>query len=138
MAESFCVVTVDGIGFQQPPVDGKPGYADALHDLLRTALRGRLGDDPERRAMGGPVYVSSEYDGSSAKGLGRLDNGRPLVGEEGQVAHVALVYSPSEPLEPRFGETAEALARAAISHGHYASTVGVLRLLVSDVSGALH
>ncbi|MGN6166765.1 MAG: hypothetical protein ACTHQQ_01150 [Solirubrobacteraceae bacterium] len=137
MAESVCVVTVHGIGFQQPPSDGRPGYADALHGLLRDVLGDRLGDDPERPATGGPVYVSSEFDGSPAEGLGRLDVGRPLLGGQGDIAHVALVYSPSEPLEPRFGETAEALARAAISHGHYASTVGVLRLLVSDVSAAV-
>src|SRR5450755_1709231 len=138
MAGSVCVVSVHGIGFQQPPRDGRPGYADALHDLLRKTLGDRLGDDPERPATGGPVYVSSEWDGSPANGLGRLDAGRALVSEEGKIAHVALVYSPSEPLEPRFGETAEALARAAISHGHYTSTVGALRLLASDVSAALH
>ena len=71
------------------------------------------------------------------KGLARLDKGQPLVSEEGKIAHVALVYSPSEPLDPRFGETAEALARAAISHAHYISTVGALRLLVSDAWAAL-
>ena len=109
MAESVCVVTVHGIGFQQPPRDGRPGYADALHDLLRRALGDRLGDDPERPATGGPVYVSSEWDGSPAKGLGRLDKRLPLVSQERKIAHVALVYSPSEPLEPRLGETAEAL-----------------------------
>ena len=138
MAESVCLVTVHGIGFQQPPRDGRPGYADALHELLRKTLRDRLGDDPERPATGGAVYVSSEWDGSPAKGLGRLDKGLPLVSEEGKIAHIALVYSPSEPLEPRFGETAEALARAAISHGHYTSTVGALRLLASDAWAALH
>jgi hypothetical protein len=138
MAESVCLVTVHGIGFQQPPIDGRPGYADALHDLLRKTLGARLGDDPERPAAGGPVYVSSEWDGSPAEGLGRLDNGRPLVSEAGRIAHVALVYSPSEPLEPRFGDTAEALARAAISHGHYTSTLGALRLLRSDAWAALH
>lgn len=138
MAESVCVVTVHGIGFQQPPRDGRPGYADALHDLLRKTLGDRLGDDPERPATGGPVYVSSEWDGSPAKGLGRLQKGRPLVSEEGKTAHVALVYSPSEPLEPRFGETAEALARAAISHGYYTSALGALRVLASDAWAALH
>lgn len=138
MAESICVVTVHGIGFQQPPRDGIAGYADALHDLLREALGDRLGDDPERRATGGPVYVRSEVEGSPAAGLGRLDTRRPLVSQEGKVAHVALVYSPSEPLEPRLGDTAEALARAAIAHGHYASTVGAFRLLASDVWAALH
>jgi hypothetical protein len=138
MAESVCVVTVHGIGFQQPPRDGRPGYADALHDHLRRALGDRLGDDPQRPATGGPVYVSSEWDGSPAEGLARLDKGSPLVGEEGKIAHVALVYSPSEPLEPRLGDTAEALARAAISHAHYASTLGALRLLASDAWAALH
>jgi hypothetical protein len=138
MARSVCVVTVHGIGFQQPPTNGSPGYADALHDLLRRALGDRLGDDPERPAPGGPVYVSSEWDNSPAKGLGRLEKGRPLVHEEGKIAHVALVYSPSEPLEPRIGETAETLARAAISHGHYTSTIGALRLIASDVWAALH
>lgn len=109
-AKSACVVTVHGIGFQQPPTNGSPGYADALHELLRKALRDRLGDDPERPAPSGPVYVSSEWDGSPAQGLDRLDKGRPLVNEEGRIAHVALVYSPSEPLEPRIGETAGTLA----------------------------
>jgi hypothetical protein len=38
MAGSGCVVTVHGIGFQQPPKDGTPGYADALHKHLREPL----------------------------------------------------------------------------------------------------
>lgn len=135
MAGSVCVVTVHGIGFQQPPEGGNPGYADALHENLRAALAGQLGDDPNRR---GPVYVRSEWGGSRAQGLARLDPEQKLVGEEGKVAHVALVYSPSEPLDPRFGETAETLARAAISHGHYASAVGALRLVLSDAWAALH
>ncbi len=137
MAGSICVVTVHGIGFQQPPKDGRPGYADALHEHLRKPLGDRLGDDPERPA-GGPVYVSSESGGSRALGLARLDKGRPLVSTADKIAHVALVYSPSEPLEPRFGETAEALARAAISHGQYTSTLGALRLLLSDARAAIH
>ncbi len=138
MAGSVCLVTVHGIGFQQPPKDGNPGYADALHEHLRRPLGGRLGDDPNRPAPGGPVYVSSEWNGSPAEGLARLDRGERLVSQDGQIAHVALVYSPSEPLEPRIGETAEALARAAISHAHYTSTLGALRLLLSDAWAALH
>jgi hypothetical protein len=138
MAGSICVVTVHGIGFQQPPKDGTPGYADPLHEHLRKPLGNRLGDDPQRPGTGGPVYVSSEADGSPSKGLARLDKHRPLVGEQGKIAHVALVYSPSEPLEPRIGETAEAMARAAISHSHYVSALGALRLLFSDAWAALH
>jgi hypothetical protein len=139
MAGSVCVVTVHGIGFQQPPKGSTPGYADALHEHLRKPLGKRLGDDPNRpHPPGGPVYVSSESDGSPSEGLGRLDKDRPLVGEEDQIAHVALVYSPSEPLDPRIGETAEAIARAAISHSHYVSALGALRLLLSDAWAALH
>lgn len=138
MAGSVCVVTVHGIGFQQPPKDGTPGYADALHEHLRKPLGSRLGDDPKRPVTGGPVYVCSEADGSPSKGLARLDKGRPLVSEEDKIAHIALVYSPSESLEPRIGETAEAMARAAISHSHYVSALGALRLLFSDARAALH
>ncbi len=138
MSGSVCVVTVHGIGFQQPPTADTPGYADALHEHLRARLGSRLGDDPERQGAVGPVYVSSESAGSPAEGLARLGEGRPLVSEEGSIAHVALVYSPSEPLEPRIGETAEALARAAISHGHYVGALGALRLLFSDAWAALH
>ncbi|MDQ6606391.1 MAG: hypothetical protein M3Z06_07585 [Actinomycetota bacterium] len=138
MAGSVCLVTIHGIGFQQPPKDGHPGYADALHEHLRQPLGDRLGEDPHRPGAGGPVYVSSEWNGSPAEGLARLDQRQELVGEEGQIAHVALVYSPSEPLEPRLGETAEALARAAISHGHYTSALGALRLLLSDAWAAAH
>ena len=132
---SVCLVTVHGIGFQQPPKDGQPGYADALHDHLRQELPDALGEDPNRR---GPVYVSSEWDHSPEEGLNRLDEDKDLVSKPGRIAHVALVYSPSERLEARFGDTAEALARAAISHGHYTTTVGALRLLLSDAWAAVH
>lgn len=29
-----CLVTIHGVGFQQPPEDGVPGYADDLHRFL--------------------------------------------------------------------------------------------------------
>jgi hypothetical protein len=130
------VVTVHGIGFQQPPKNGNPGYADALHENLRQELGDRLGEDPERTESGGPVYVQSEWEGSPADGLARL--GKPLVHNDGQIAHVALVYSGSEPLEPRLGDTVESLARAAISHAHYTSALGAMRLLLSDAWAAMH
>jgi hypothetical protein len=132
------VVTVHGIGFQQPPNDklGVPGYADALHAALRTPLGERLGDDPDR-PHGGPVYVCSEWEGSPDKGLARLDPGKALA-QPGRIAHVALVYSPSEPLEPRPGASADALARAALAHGHYSSALGITRMLLADVWATLH
>jgi hypothetical protein len=131
----ICIVTVHGIGFQQPPHGTVPGYADALHDNLRAALGTRLGDDPEGRHRG-PVYVRSEVNGSSDEGLARLDRGRPLT-QSGEIAHVALVYSPSEQLAPRGGSVADTLARAILSHSHYASVLGETRVLIADVAALL-
>jgi hypothetical protein len=134
--QSLCLVTVHGIGFQQPPRDGQPGYADALHEHLHApeALGDRLGDDPNRP---GPVYVESEADGSRGGGLARLDPEQKLA-PEGKIAHVALVYTPSEPLQPRLGSVADTLARAVLAHGHYISALGALRLALDDAWAALH
>jgi hypothetical protein len=134
---SAVLVTIHGIGFQQPPEDGRPGYADALHERLRTELGDLLGDDPQR-PEGGPVYVRSEVDGSRDKGLGRLAPNQPLVKRAGTIAHVALVYSPSEPLDSRLGSVADAIARAALAHGHYTTVLGALRLVLGDAWAALH
>jgi hypothetical protein len=135
-AGSACVVTVHGIGFQRPPEGDQPGYADALHAHLQAATGDRLGDDPERPAAG-PVYVQSEWQGSRAGGLARLDQSRPLAAA-GKIAHVALVYSPSEPLEPRPGSVVETLGRAVLSHDDYIGALGALRLALGDAWSALH
>lgn len=129
-----CLVTVHGIGFQQPPVDGKPGYADKLHALLKQQLGGRLGDDPEGS---GPVYVQSCAEGIPAEGLARLS--RPLVGEGADIAHVAIVYSALE-LEhtPRFGAAIDTIARAGIAFEDYATPVGAVRMLGEDLLALLH
>ncbi len=101
-----CVVTVHGIGRQQPPDDkaNVAGYADELHTILRPLLGPSLGEDPQR-PNGGPVYVQSEYPSLSKdteKGLeriGKWDAGRSVVkGADltqtgASIAHVALVYS---------------------------------------------
>jgi hypothetical protein len=135
---SVCLVTVHGIGFQRAPDDasGVAGYADALHAHLREFLGSELGEDPERQVVG-PVYVSSEWNRSPADGLARLDAGRPLA-RPGKIAHVALVYSPSEGRDSHRAETADALNRAAASHHQYASAVGILRLLLSDAWATVH
>src|SRR5947207_4365135 len=110
----ICMITVHGIGFQRPPEEGEPGYADGLHASLRRALGDLLGDDPNRPA-GGPVYVQSSWGTPPApeKGLVRLD--QPLIGQRGRIAHVALVYSDSEPLEPRLGSVSDTVARALLA-----------------------
>jgi hypothetical protein len=104
---SPCVVTIHGMGLEQPPSEHprRAGYADALHTNLRSALVAAglpklLGDDPNRRA--GPVYVTSAVHGSREAGLCRLEE--PMVKKRGaEVAHAALVYSPSEPPVLRLG-----------------------------------
>src|SRR5690348_4668125 len=74
-----CLVTIHGIGFQEPPSAVVPGYADGLHANLHTALPGRLGDDPLRQAYQSgdsvPIYVRSRWPvhgGSFEEGLMRL------------------------------------------------------------------
>jgi hypothetical protein len=37
-AKKLCVLTVHGIGFQQPPTDSAAGYADVLHENLSDGL----------------------------------------------------------------------------------------------------
>jgi len=45
----ICLVTIHGIGFQQPPVGETPGYADMLHEHLSEHLDASLlSDDPHR------------------------------------------------------------------------------------------
>ena len=81
-----CLVTIHGIGFQQPPLAGNPGYADDLHAHLAAVLGPALGDDPQRRRTqrgeAGPVYVESLYPAPGAlpsveEGLKRLGSWDP-------------------------------------------------------------
>src|SRR5579859_5785401 len=109
----ICLVTIHGIGFQQAPVDGIPGYADMLHERLSARLGASLlGDDPKRQRSrsgeNGPVYVQSSWPPKSRRsepGLARLgtwdperprtvDGSKAPLTDAGQrIAHVALVYS---------------------------------------------
>lgn len=76
-----CLVTIHGIGFQQPPLqDGTPGYADGLHERLHKYLGSAiLSDDPGRQRSrpgeAGPIYVQSHWPPGSIStepGLARL------------------------------------------------------------------
>src|SRR5258708_36778581 len=74
-----CVVTIHGIGFQQPPGPGVAGYADALHRGLSAELPGELSSDPARaeyqEGESVPIYVCSRWPpvgGSRGAGLARL------------------------------------------------------------------
>ena len=81
-----CIVTIHGIGFQQPPEEGVDGYADDLHAHLCAELNQSgnvlLSDDPDRRPFqekrkSVPIYVRSVWPNESGtfrqeEGLMRL------------------------------------------------------------------
>lgn len=153
----IAVITIHGIGFQQPPsLDGKvPGYADGVHDNLRQVLQGDLGDDRERlsRGQSGPVYVQSNwppFEGPTEDGVKRLGTWSdpahttidaslaPALISTGRIAHVALVYSG---LEEQEWDPATLLPLGSLALpvlNHYASVRGVISMAVHDVEGLLH
>jgi hypothetical protein len=150
---TICLVTIHGIGFQQPPLpDGTPGYADTLHEHLSQHLDASLlSDDPERtreqRGQAGPIYVASEWPPNSRQveaGLSRLGTwaSRPdrvvdttdaaLTDGVGRIAHVALVYSRLEDVTKQPGATIQIAARTLVASGHYASVASLARLAFTD------
>lgn len=153
-----CLVTIHGIGFQQAPGDGTPGYADRLHQSLARFLDASiLSDDPNRirneRGEAGPIYVQSSWPPDSNNleaGLRRLgtwasgpvraiDTARaPLIGATGRIAHVALVYSHLQDQGMHPGAALEAGSSALLSLGHYASLTGLIHMVFGDVQALLH
>ena len=135
-----CLVSIHGIGFQQPPRDGRAGYADPLHTNLHNADLGRvvLGDDPHRNDVLGPVYVQSSWHGVREAGLKRLDE--PLFRNDAaqvNVAHVALVYADLVDPGPRLGSTLDTLAQTALSFDHYVHPLAAVRTIVADLAAMI-
>src|SRR5690242_18594308 len=134
-----CMVTIHGIGFQQPPLNGVAGYADDLHLNLSQHLDATLlSDDPNRqrsqRAESGPIYVQGTWPTGSdhtEAGLARLGPwgdiktraidtaGAPLVASDERISHVALVYSHLEERSAKIGSALEATIIAALSLDRY-------------------
>ncbi len=95
-----CIVTIHGIGFQQPPEEGVDGYADDLHAHLCAELNQNgnvlLSDDPDRHLFqekreSVPIYVRSVWPDESGavrreEGLMRLgtwtDHHRTVVSHD--------------------------------------------------------
>lgn len=150
--ELTCLVTIHGIGFQQPPMDdGTPGYADGLHQGLAKYLDPTvLNDDPNRQRSrpgeAGPVYVQSSWPPNSNNleaGLERLGSWNPTVarridrdraplGTHSGISHIALVYSQLEDRRSLPGSAIEASARAAVGFGHYATVRGAIHMMLGD------
>ena len=153
----ICVVTLHGIGFEQPPQPGIPGYADDLHENLSKFLdETMLGDDPcrtrEQRGENGPIYVQSWYPPGqphAKSGLSRLGDwtgkehrdidvsNAPLVNGDQRIAHVALVYSHLEGQGPLIGSSLIAGTMASASVFHYAQVTGLLQMMFTDMSAML-
>ncbi|HKV01823.1 MAG TPA: hypothetical protein VJQ26_06850, partial [Ktedonobacteraceae bacterium] len=152
-----CLVTLHGIGFEQPPQAGvdNSGYADPLHQHLKKCLEEELNDDPNRErgkpGDNGAIYVESRWPDDQGKvsreeGMKRLgvwyDNkqgidttGAPLVdkdAKDGSISHVALVYSNLEPKGPEIGATLITLETTLFSASHYGSALRLIHLAVAD------
>ncbi|TMD08815.1 MAG: hypothetical protein E6J03_02430 [Chloroflexi bacterium] len=149
-----CLVTIHGIGFQQPPREGVAGYADGLHEHLREGLGASLGDDPNRDR--GPVYVQSTWPPETQRSeagmerLGTLNTAggrwrtelsgdwQRLAAADSGVAHVALVYSHLEEEGPDHAALADVSVLGLSSITHYATLGGLVRMAVRDLGALLH
>jgi len=142
-----CLVTIHGIGFQQAPEEGLPGYADELHRSLNKYLEPLLSGDPGRGGAPGAIYVRSHWPAGSNRTeaglarLGRWDASRTSIDGSGEarlttgdrsIAHVALVYSHLEEQGARLASLFETTARAAVYLGHYASFGNLVHTVFSD------
>ena len=152
-----CLVTIHGIGFEQPPQPGvdNSGYADPLHQHLKKCLEEELNDDPNRErgnpGDNGAIYVASRWpddqgNASREEGMKRLGvwyddkqgvdtTDAPLAdkdAKDGSISHVALVYSNLEPTGPEIGATLITLETTLFSASHYGSALGLIHLAVAD------
>lgn len=150
-----CIVTIHGIGFQEPPLDGVAGYADDLHTNLCNALNQDgdelLSDDPGRQpyqvGTSVPIYVQSVWPPRSLcredgmKRLGSWDEDHrtvsiadaPLVKGNARIAHVALVYSRLEGEGPEVEAAVITGGMAAVSASHYSHVAALLDMLFLDI-----
>jgi hypothetical protein len=159
-----CLVTIHGIGFQQQPDDdaGLAGYADGLHQRLHRLLGDALSDDPHRTRSTpgehGAVYVQSSWPPESAPagvrsielGLRRLGHradprssgldltGADLVQPGKHIAHVALIYTPSEETVPDPGSLLEMNVRGLLSLEHYTTLRHAVHTLGADLAAIHH
>ena len=156
-SRTTCLVTLHGIGFEQPPQPelNIPGYADQLHEHLSKYLGIMLSDDPhrahERKQPGqsGAIYVQSRWltpagTASRQEGLKRLGNWSkdmrrveteqaPLVANDSCISHVALVYSDLEPKEPEVGPALVTSAMSLLSLSSYAHVAGLMHMVMTDI-----
>jgi len=149
-----CIVSIHGIGFQQPPSIDIAGYADDLHAHLHEHLGDLLSDDPTRQSYqqgeSVPIYVQSSYQPSSSEprsreeGMKRLGTwrdgnlseidptGADLVCDGASIAHLALVYSELEEEDVQGVPTLNALILSQL-RGYHGSNFHLLKKLWKDI-----
>lgn len=150
-----CLITLHGIGFEQPPLPGvsDSGYADPLHEHLSKYLGSILSDDPNRSRShsgeNGAIYVQSRWLSNAGvpcreEGLKRIGSwsqdrrqiikeNAPLVADGGRVSHIALVYSNLEPTAPEIGAALITSAMSLFSAWHYTHALGLLHMAMADI-----
>lgn len=155
MNKFICLLTIHGVGFEEPPHDGMPGYADSLHEHLSQHLdKSILGDNPfdshNQQGQGGPIYVQSFWPPGSRSmepELARLGNwddqpGKiidiskaPLAEDSARIVHIALVYSHLEGKKPQLGVLFQLVVMGVFSLRHYAGARirNVLRIVFSNI-----
>ena len=152
-----CIVTIHGIGFEQPPGKDVAGYADDLHAHLYEHFGDLLSDDPNKQVyqhrQSVPIYVQSSYPPSSSKtrsreeGMKRLGKwrdgnlseidptGADLVREGASIAHVALVYSELEGKDVQVVPSVITLlmALSSLLRGNYDSIFHLFKMFWVDL-----
>ncbi|MGZ3624435.1 MAG: hypothetical protein ACXWPS_01915 [Ktedonobacteraceae bacterium] len=162
-----CLVTLHGIGFEQPPqvVKGvelvaNTGYADPLHQHLYKYLGTMLSDDPNREkdrkqpGDNGPIYVQSSFRDKQRKiisreeGLKRLgawsDNKQsiniedaPLVAQNANDGTIAHVALVYSNLEPMKSEVGATILSLESSLASSSHYGNIMRLLHMAVTDGL-
>jgi hypothetical protein len=161
-----CIVTIHGIGFQQPPGEDVDGYADDLHAHLCRELNQNgnvlLSDDPDhqpyQRRGSVPIYVRSVWPAHSKsfreeEGLMRLGTwnhnrtvishdraenlNQALVKGNARIAHVALVYSELEGEDPQPIPAIEAIIMTLLYLGRYTNFMSLLKTVFRDIQPLL-
>jgi hypothetical protein len=149
MNKFICLLTIHGIGFEEPPHDGIPGYADGLHEHLSAHLGEPIfSGEPQRPE--GPIYVQSFWPPGSnsmepelsrlgnwdAKNRGIIDISNASLNEcSSRIVHIALVYSHLEGTRPQLGPFFQLVTMGAFSLKHYvrARAMHIIHTLYSNI-----
>ncbi len=123
-----CLVTVHGIGFERPPRNDQPGYADALQRHLGQTkyLAGRLSEHM--------LYVESNWCHPRKPGNQtiRIDEIAAKLPSDKEIVHIPLVYSDLETRGPHFTATLATCEMVGLAASRYSSIAGLFDMAIAD------